>query len=333
MKFFSVGLFGLSQRGQANFIVPAITTLLGLGGTILGKKNKSTTVTQEPLMTPEQEAARKMLLEYAQTGKYGDYTAGEAYSGDLGNYNLSGLETAGKSTLQKMLESGTPEMLALAKQATTDLLTSGKYDPYSATGEYQPFKTGAIREAQTAADTLARNASTRGRLSSKATVQEQGTLSENLANSLQGKLAELNDTYVQRKLSGINTAAGLASQEQNMNLQNVQQAYQSGAVERLLEDQAIKDKYNEWLRTRGEKASQLNAVNSLATTTIPWGSKSVTLPSSNTQSPWESVLNTGINMFGNVYGSNSYGSNGGSGSQGNSIYNPLNYTTNMATIH
>ena len=44
---------------------------------------KGTTITQEPLQTDEQKKVMKLLTDFASTGKFGDFKAGDLFKGDL----------------------------------------------------------------------------------------------------------------------------------------------------------------------------------------------------------------------------------------------------------
>ncbi len=68
-------------------------SILGaVGGAFSHKKTGSSL---EQMLSPEQKKAMDMLSTFSSTGKFGDYKAGEAYGGKLGDYDLRGLEKAG----------------------------------------------------------------------------------------------------------------------------------------------------------------------------------------------------------------------------------------------
>ena len=96
------------------------------------KSKEGTTITQTPMQTTEQTDMMRMLAEFAKTGKFGDYQAGEAYTGKLGEYGMTGLEGEGQSKMMDMLRS-LPGMFGAGKEQLTStmgtepkLLTAGK---------------------------------------------------------------------------------------------------------------------------------------------------------------------------------------------------------------
>jgi len=96
------------------------------------KSKKGTTITQEPMQTTEQKDMMKMLSEFAKTGKFGDYQAGEGYTGKLGEYGMTGVEGEGQTRIMEMLRN-LPGMFGAGKEqltstmgTTPELLTKGK---------------------------------------------------------------------------------------------------------------------------------------------------------------------------------------------------------------
>src|SRR3990167_6703954 len=84
-----------------------------------GKKNKTE---QVPLETPEQRAARQALLGFAQTGKFGDFKAGEEQNLGYGDFGPTGLEQTGLSSLQSLLQDGIPDQYRLGDEALQGFL-------------------------------------------------------------------------------------------------------------------------------------------------------------------------------------------------------------------
>jgi hypothetical protein len=286
--------------------------LASVAGTLMTKNKKNTspgtTVTQEPLTTPEQQKALDMLLNYSKTGQWGGstYTPGETYGGATGNYDMTGMEQAGQDKLMSMLSGGTGinyDSLGLAQDELKKLLGGNTYDPYSETGLFKGFKRNAQKEAADATDMLKRNAAFSGNLYSRDTVKQMGKVQENTGNALQDKLAELYDTYTGRRLTGVNQALNAqevanqtATANQNIGLNQISATQEYGKLSRVLADQEAKDKYSAWLQQRKEMGdSQLNQISAARDVAggTQWGAKSVTLPStySNEPSPWADVLN------------------------------------------
>ena len=85
----------------------------GVASSLLGKKKTS----QVPLETPEQRAARKKLMGFADTGQFGDFKAGEEVPLGYGDYGVTGYETQGLSSLQQLLSESIPEQYRLGDDA------------------------------------------------------------------------------------------------------------------------------------------------------------------------------------------------------------------------
>src|SRR5690348_5515171 len=98
-------------------------------GGILGKKNK----VEEP---PEIKQARNLLLNFAQTGKYGDFQAGAEVPLGYGDYDPTAIEKQGLSSLQSLLTSGIPDQFRLGDEALRDLLATS---PDQIDKQFQPF--------------------------------------------------------------------------------------------------------------------------------------------------------------------------------------------------
>ena len=272
-----------------------------MGDFFKGKKGE--TIKQEPMLTPEQQAAMGMLTEFAKTGKWGQtgFKAGQAYEGKLGEYDMTEIEKLGQNKLLELVAGTMPEMFQLGKGEIKDLLATDKYDPHSKTGVYGGFKKDVLREAQEASDQLKRQMSITGDTYSTANIQEHGKLAERTHDTLSNKLAELYDTYAQRRLAGAQTAAQMGIQEEGMTTGRIGLSQSLGALGRVLKDAQAKDKYKDWLRGRAEWGEAISAAKSVMGTNVPYGVKELTTPDS--PSPFSQLLNTGLQIAGNIAGS------------------------------
>ena len=214
-----------------------------------------TTLTQEPMLTPEQKKAMSMLSNYAKTGQWGGgaYQAGEDYDGKLGEFQMTDTEKSGQDMLTKLMNTaGIGEMFDLGKTEIKDLLATDKYDPYSKTGVYGGYKKNVLREEQESSDRLKRDLAVTGDLYSTNTGKEMGLLKERSQDQLSSKLAELYDVYGQRKLQGAETAAQMGIQEQQSEVGKIGLSQSLGSLDRLLKDAEAKTKYADWIRGREE---------------------------------------------------------------------------------
>lgn len=286
--------------------IPAAMIVSSLLGTMLDKKKSAgtTTVTQEPLMTPQQQSAMNMLLKYGKTGRWGDFKAGEAYPDKLGEYGMTGAETQGQDVLSSLLGKDTTidyDKLGLGQEELKKLYAGDVYDPYSEKGLYKGFKRNVLKEAEEATDRLKQGAAYTGNLYSRDVVTRAGDIQEEAQASLQDKMAELYDVNVGRRFAGIPMALqadrqafdisrGKAVTEQGLGLEKVQASQQFGDLSRVLADIEAKEKYGEWLRGRKEVGGQIGATERVSQGT-EWGAKNLTIPNTAEPSAWSGVLN------------------------------------------
>ena len=244
----------------------------------LFKKKKGQTITQETMQTDEQKQAMKMLSDFAQTGNFGGYNAGDAYGGSLGDYEMTDATKLGQSQLMDMLKSAMPEAFTMGQQEFKDVLATDKYDPYAKGSLYEGFKRNTMRESQDAKDALQRDLALTGDMYSSDRAKQLGILGERTSNSLQDKLAELYDQYSQRRLSAAQQLGQMGQQEESMNSNRINLASTIGDMQRQLNDQKAKAKYADWIRAREEQQSQIDAAKTLFQKDVPYGLKSITGP-------------------------------------------------------
>jgi len=261
---------GFDWGGAASFVAGGP---IGYGAYRAIKGTGSSTVDQVPLETPEQAAARKGLLNFAQTGTYGNYTAGTPYEGSLGDFGISALEQSGLDFLGGRTGSGDATL--------NDLLTTDKYDPLKQGGVYDQLRGRIQRGTREATDAYKRSSAFSGNLYSTdanrglADVQARGAENEAVT------MASLFDNYVGRKLSAAPVQEGIIRGR-------TQDAFTYGGLPRSLNNQEAQAQYAEFQRQRGEKQGQIGALSSVAGQNANFGVPSVSIPNDN---PWMSVMN------------------------------------------
>jgi hypothetical protein len=266
--------------------------LIGAGasllGGLLGSNSGSTTINQVPMLTEEQKKAIQGLSNYYSSGGKlpgVDYNAGQTYGDSLGSYGMTGVEGMGQNQLMNLMNAGLPKIYGMGTDKLSELLNTDKFDPFSEKGVYSGFKKNALKELGESKDRLKRDSAVTGSLYSTNTGNQTRKLEENTTGSLNSKLAELYDTFVQRQIGAIPTALAAGQTEQNMNLAQIGASQQFGALQRILEDQKLKDKYAEYVRTQGEKQSQIQSIlgsmSTVAGGSGNFGVPSVTVPNQN----------------------------------------------------
>jgi hypothetical protein len=293
--------------------LPLLTgaSLLGqvLSGKDGGSQTSTNTVTNQ--MSDEQKKALQMVMNAVSSGSLGGARLGEGYGGNLGSYGMSGLEGAGQNKLMALLQNpaSMSSLYNSGKDEITKILSGDTYNPYSDTGVYGGYKKNVMKDLQENSDVLKRNAAFGGDLYSKNTINRLGDLNESAQDQLSGKLAELYDTFAQRRIGAANTALSAGAGETQLlnNIENnkIGMSQQYGALERQLADAKAKDAYNAWQTARNEKiGTTAGMLNSLAGNNA--GSSTTTSLTMPTVSPWQRLFDTGTNIGLNLMGNNYY---------------------------
>ena len=296
--------------------IPAAIMAAGMiGSSLIGNKKKQA---QIPLETPEQAASRRKLMDFADTGKFGNFTAGEEVPLGYGDYEMTGIEGQGQSALQDLLNQGLPSQYAAGDAALADYL---KTDPTDVSAQYDPFKTQVQRQIRESNRALKRNAGFAGNLYSTDTIRNMGDIEARGNETLTSELARLTDSALNRRLQAIPLAYQSGEAQQAAKLAQIQASQQYGGLTRQLNDASIKARDAEILRRRQELQLPIQAAQTVAGQQANFG-----VPSINT-SPYGDLLGL-VGQIGGQYLSNLqtdkmmqryYPSGGGSAAGG---YNP-----------
>lgn len=256
-------------------------------------KGKSNTVTQEEMLTPQQQRAQDLLMQYGQYGTLpGGFTAGQAYGGSLGDYSVTPLEQMGQNRLADLFGASGDLNTArgvFSKMATDDFNLDDPNNQWSA------FKRMAERAQDTGASALDRESAIQGNRYGTAILQNKRDLGERTNDLLMSKLAELFDSAQNRKFQAASSLSGLAGAEQNL----VSQAMQAGALQRMLNTQKAQDTYNEWLRQRDERLNSLRGLEDVWGKNVDYGAKSM---ASTSPSLLSQLLSPVASSFGQSFG-------------------------------
>lgn len=263
-------------------VIGGINDVLGTG---------VTTQDQIPLETPEQRAARLKLLEFTNTGKFGNFTAGSDLSLGLGDFNVTDAEQAGLSELEQLLASGIPEQYRMGDNALRDILNP---DPNFIASQFDPFKTQVQRQTREATDSAKRNAAFAGNLYSTDTIRNLGDVEARGNETLTAQLAELTNAALNRRLQAVPLAfqSGKAQEDLRLGRVNASQVY--GGLTRTLNDAAIKARDAEILRRRQELQLPIQAATNLSTNNANFGVPSVSVANEN---PFMDLLNIAAQAY------------------------------------
>lgn len=231
------------------------------------------TYSQEPMLTDEQKAAMKKIADFINSGEFGGFKAGSfklptvapysedtsnkitakpylesAYSGPLGNFDMTDIEKAGLGNLSSMLSSGLPSSFSAGQNVLNDLLSGNRFNPLAEGSMYEPFKEEVKRNLAEATGGLKNKLAFSGNLYSTTTGKQARKLQEGATNTLTGKLAELYQNYGNQITSAIPQALNYATTEQNLRMAPIQAAMQYGGLERNLMTAKQQADYQEALR-------------------------------------------------------------------------------------
>lgn len=260
------------------------SAVVGGAASYFGSK-KGSSVKQEPLETPEQREARRGLTDFARTGTYGGYTAGTPYTGALGDFAMTSLETAGQGALGQRLNGSD-----MGSQTLKDLLMTDKYNPLNQEGVYSGLSGVIDRTTREASDSFKRSASFGGRLYSTDTMRNLGQIQARGAETKAATLASLYDNYIGRKTGAIPQAIAA-------NDSAIADAYQYGGLPRTLSTAKDQAEYSEFQRQRQEQQGQIAALSSAAGSSSNFGVPSVTVPKAD---PWANIAGL-LAQFGGSY--------------------------------
>lgn len=244
---------------------------MNLGGGLLPSifgDNGSTTVSQVPLETPEQRQARQMLLNYAQTGKFGDITAGEDIGINPGNYDLSGLESQGLYQVGQGLDPSNATSVNGVNFG--DLLDTSEA---GLNKQFSPYNALIQRQISQSVNAAKRAAGFGGTYSSD-TIRNIGQVYAQGNEQAAAKLADLQNEALSRKASLLPTFANIGQQRLN-------NAFTYGQLPRTLANASIQDKNNELLRRRQEQLGQISGATSVINAPVQFGVPSVTTQNPN----------------------------------------------------
>jgi hypothetical protein len=253
---------------------------MGLAGNMLGGGSQD----QYPLETAEQKQARQQLLNFAQTGKWGGFTAGEEVKGlRYGDYNATAQEQQGLSALQRLLSAGLPAGYDLGDAALRDIIDTS---PAAVERQFSPFQDQVRRQISESNRALKRNAGFAGNLYSTDTIRQLGDIEARGNETLASQLAGLTNQALDRRLQAAATAYNGASARQNAEIQQVAASQQYGSLIRQLNDASIKARDTELLRRRQELQLPIQALQAVSQQSSTFG-----VPSIQTASPYAQLLN------------------------------------------
>lgn len=278
---------GLKLKKLGKKLNTAAKVALPAYGLLSMLKGNEGTVSQEPLLTPEQQAAQTMMMDFAKTGKYGGYTAGEGYGGSLGDFNMTGTEGLAQGKLNELLSSTLPDIYSQGENTLSDFMTTEKYNPMANGGVYDAYKGTVDRQIRDAESATKRSAAFGRNLYSSDTVRKLGDVQAKGQEALSSKLADMYQTYVGQKLQAAPMALQAGQGREAINQSRISAGYQYGGLQRTLANQEANAKYQEWMRQRQDMLTPLSSASAVMGTPVNWSVKDMPTGTST----FENILN------------------------------------------
>lgn len=265
---------GFSLKKAAGFVANPFAAASAAGLSSLGGLDPvQTTQNQVPLETPEQRAARIKLNEFSNTGKFGNFTAGEEIPLGYGDYGVTAPEQQGLSSLQQLLASGTPEGYRLGDEALKSILDGSQAN---IDAQFNPFKDQVTRQTRDAVNAAKASAGYMGNLYSTDAIKRLGDVQARGNETLASQLASLTNEALNRRLQAVPLAYQSANGQEAIQQGRIAASQQYGGLTRNLNDAKIKARDAEILRRRQELMLPIDAAKSVAGTNANFGVPSVT---------------------------------------------------------
>jgi len=210
---------------------------------------KKTTTDPMSLYTPEQRASINALMSLASTGTGGGITLGQAYGGNLGNYDMTQGEQQSLAGLQGLVNG---QDITGARDVYSRM-ANNKFNPDDPSSGYAAYSRALAKSGAESQDALNRQAAITGGAFGSGRGRDTASLQADMANQRGSYLAELYNQGENRAMQGAQGMQSLVGTQQNL----FQQLASQAEVERLLKDKQAKDQYQEFGRQRTEQLSRI----------------------------------------------------------------------------
>jgi len=224
----------------------------------MGGKEPEVVKTEKEKQYPGFENAMQNMSEQAE-GLSG--RLGEGYGGDR-TAQMDPLQQAAYQKFSKYMNNGGSgnymdnPMYQQGKQLMTGVMGGDYLEKDNPLVEYTRNKmmTEQVPEAM---EQARRRQSIRGNYYSKAAVDQETDIMDNANDSMAGVYANQYGNELNRQMQMIPAGIGLAQQEGQIPMNDINQMIQMGEFPRQIEQQDMDTQYNEWLRQRTEEFSPL----------------------------------------------------------------------------
>jgi hypothetical protein len=261
-------------------------------------KGKTSTVSQTPMTTAEQDAARKALLAYGQG------TGGSGYDFSGFDFGPTGTENTGLNLLNQNLMAGQSAGMGTAQDVLSGMATQ-TFNPDDPGNAFAAFQRQLSRATQNSADQLNREAAITGSRFGTQIARQKADLGERQADITANKMGDMWSQTQGNKLAAAQGLGQLQAMQEQINQSRIAQAFQLGGLQRELKNQQAQLKYGDYMDTKNDR---LNALTGVMGNNVQWGIKDYT---TKTASPFSSLLNQALTVGGQALGTAVAGPLGG----------------------
>jgi hypothetical protein len=210
---------------------------------------KKTTTDPMSLYTPEQLKSVQALMSLASTGSGGGISLGNAYTGSLGNYDMTAGENQALEGLSGLVNG---QDIAGARDVYARM-ANNQFNPDDPSSGYAAFSRALAKAGGESQDALNREAARTGGAFGSGRGRDTASLQADMANQRGQFLANLFNQGENRALQGAQGLQNVATTQSDLYNKLASQA----EVERLLKDKLAKDQYSEFNRQRTEQLSRI----------------------------------------------------------------------------
>lgn len=261
----------------------------------------SQTVTQQPMLTGQQQSLQDWLSQLAQTGSAGGLNLGEAYHGSLGDYNQTDTQRMAGNSLQALLNSAQNNANYGTASSTLTGLANNKFNPDDPSSGYAAYSRAVARAGGVANNAINREAAITGDRYSSSIGRNKADLAAQMNDQLGSKLGDLYNTAQDRSLNASTALGNLTTQQQASQRANIAAGFDpsQGGLQNTLNNAQAQAQYAEFNRQRQEQLQRIGIGQGVFNRNVPFGVMSQT---ANTPSPFSGLFNAALGAAGTAFG-------------------------------
>lgn len=279
------------NRGIVAGLLAAAPAIFSLASSLFGKKKSGgETVTADEMLTADQKAVGGGLSSWIQQF-LSAYQPGKDYTGAF-TAGTTDIEKTGLEQLETLMGApATGDLFAAGKQQILDTL-GGKYADVNASPYIKAMVNLSKQNLGDLINTSRRGAGARGSYFSRGAMQDENTLNERTLNALNAVVGEFMNTERGRQFQAAPIAQSM-DQYGNLTapLAKIQASQSLGGLERTIEQADLEAQYADFKRQQEELSAVPGQAQSFYGQNVPYGLKSVTMPTTQENTSLGNILN------------------------------------------